>query len=63
MTNIELKSCPFCGRLPKTYTFDFGKNHGIKCNNPDCKVKVIASGTGLEEVAEAWNRRADDEKP
>ena len=61
--NEKLKPCPLCGKKPG---IEFWKNGGnmymVKCNNPDCDVPYNGYPTGrmLEDVAEEWNRRAEN---
>lgn len=65
MNDVELKPCPFCGstariwgaverRVPTFYT--------VECNNEECGcVYGDNLQLDLEEVVEAWNKRAGGE--
>lgn len=58
MSEIDLKSCPFCGS--PAATFQVGPaTHDVSCSGTGCNV-VIAFGATYEEAAAAWNRRASD---
>lgn len=67
-SNVELKPCPFCGGQVHWLHNDVG--YYIKCTNWDiCLINpesVYAEARGTmrtkQEVAEAWNRRANDGK-
>ena len=52
----ELKPCPFCGREAAF----LGETHSIKCKQ--CGGAFIVTNPFITrmEVAEAWNRRAND---
>ena len=68
MPNIELKPCPFCGGTGelKHRAFLGGSYAFIQCKQCHCTTDGICSDTSYcadEKAAEAWNRRADDEKP
>ncbi|WP_337484828.1 Lar family restriction alleviation protein [Porcipelethomonas sp.] len=61
--NEKLKPCPFCGKKPGLETWcSGGKMYMIKCKNADCPVPEKGYPTGRipEQVAEAWNRRAEN---
>ena len=67
---IEVKPCPFCGRMPtlKYYPglYGYGDDSDlayIKCEN--CNVRMVEEVSGMSEekvlrlVAKRWNRRAN----
>lgn len=74
MSEIKLKSCPFCETEP--YTSIVGSDDEkmkiyIQCNNPDCGTKMEFTIKaervflefddvigGINKAIEAWNRRA-----
>lgn len=73
MTNLDLKSCPFCGseaqatQIGNEYTKALRIK--VKCTNSSCRVErtdAILNGKGhgidwLENVAQkGWNRRAHE---
>jgi hypothetical protein len=62
----ELKPCPFCGGIPKTFCEEIQclgkvKQHWIYCDNPKCRVQPC---TDMHEsksvVVKDWNRRVDN---
>ena len=55
--DINLKPCPFCGGQAKI----FGYSHMwyVKC--PACGASTACENTD-KKAADAWNRRADDER-
>ena len=58
-TKIELKPCPFCGRIPQVRAFPTGQrkcDYMIFCA---CGVRTILTKRKYRAV-EIWNRRADD---
>ena len=69
MSEIELKSCPFCGEegaICSAY-WDFENNKPqegspfvVECT--ECLARTDKFET-QEQAAEAWNRRADDAIP
>ena len=67
----EVKPCPFCGRKPSKvrehkYPSISTVFYTVECKNAGSKCGVRPT-TNLrrtrEEAIEAWNRRAEDEKP
>ena len=59
-TMIELKSCPFCGELPKLYRNDVHE-YRVECLNMRCACLPRTWFFDTEEeVIEAWNRRVDE---
>lgn len=77
MSEIELKPCPFCGEKTYTRITLAANNKMegyISCNNSNCAIKmnftikaenILLSFedviNGLHNVADKWNRRADNE--
>ena len=61
----KLKPCRYCGKKPGTEIWcSGGIMYMVKCKNPDCPVPIYGypSGHNLNEVADEWNRRADNGK-
>lgn len=61
MVDIELKPCPFCGGNPvleKAYCYL--ELSVIYCNDCDAFFSLDSVNATDEEIAEAWNRRADN---
>ena len=57
----ELKPCPFCGS--KAYAYRPMHNTlGIFCSNLKCGASITQYGCLEDDVAERWNRRANDEQ-
>lgn len=75
MSNVELKTCPFCGGEAKLYSMKrdkrkvFGVYHmiaEIRCDGVlGCTARVSQAGfdekKAFENAALIWNRRADDD--
>lgn len=64
MAEIELKPCPFCGGKA---TFKNEQFYGcnaviVICNDCMAKSKYCTGAYLYDQAAEAWNRRADNEK-
>jgi len=64
MPETKLKPCPFCGQKPgweKWYSG--GAMYMVKCKAYDCPVPDAGYPTGRDpiKVAEAWNRRTENE--
>ena len=70
VVEIEVKPCPFCGRMPtlKYYPglYGYGDDSDlayIKCENCDVKMVKEVSGMSEEKVfrlmAERWNKRVN----
>ena len=60
----ELKPCPFCGgyaHMDKAYSYF--RDIIVYCEGCDSVFTLDDCGATAEEVANAWNRRAEDEKP
>lgn len=63
MNNLDLKTCPFCGRIPKYVKDKSQPNwenetyelHSIVC---DCGIKA-GSFNKKETAIKIWNRRVD----
>jgi Lar family restriction alleviation protein len=53
--NIELKTCPYCGKKPKYETFHDGfiRWHRIECKN----CNIIMDKNTRKEIADTWNKR------
>ena len=63
MSEIELKPCPFCGSeniQEGSITFDFCTDIYIRCRECGGKMQICKE-YGEEELANRWNRRADNE--
>ena len=56
--DAELKPCPFCG----SEVAFLGNSQSIKCKKCGCAYIVTNPLISRLEVAEAWNRRAEDGK-
>ena len=61
----KLKPCPTCKKhniVVETWTSG-GRMYMVRCSNPDCPVPADGYPTGwhLEDVIEAWNRRAGEQ--
>jgi hypothetical protein len=55
----DLKPCPFCGDAVKAEPWRRVPGEFIAmCRNDDCDVSPAVSGASIDELAEAWNRRA-----
>lgn len=58
---MELKPCPFCGGKPLVESFIFGREKTprfrVRCSK--CWCETNWEFFAENEVAEAWNRRAD----
>jgi hypothetical protein len=59
----ELKSCPFCGDVPKLSTWkdSLDDDHfGVFCENRDCPVRpeLRVENFDAAQTVEAWNRRS-----
>lgn len=57
----ELRKCPFCGsevRFDKAYSYF--RDTMIYCDGCDMVFTLDDCNTTQEQIAEAWNRRADD---
>ena len=57
----ELKKCPFCSgevRFDKAYSYF--RDTVIYCDGCDRVFTLDDCNTTQEQIAEAWNRRADD---
>lgn len=70
MSDIELKPCPFCGSTARVWGAIerkvFGINrptfYTVECDNEECGcVYGDNLQLDLEEVVEAWNKRAGSE--
>ena len=73
MNDTKLKPCPFCGGKAEIF-FDDYKKYLIQCSNCSAFVGIeIENGVELkdgwratfgteEQAAEAWNRRADNDR-
>lgn len=60
MTDIELKSCPFCGSKAEIEYYNPASGFGsfsVECNK--CRT-ASGSYTHEHQVIEAWNRRLED---
>lgn len=62
----ELKPCPICKKhnaVVESWSSG-GRMYMVRCNNPDCPVPAEGYPTGrhLEEVKDAWNRRAGEQE-
>lgn len=59
---VELKPCPFCGdKHPSVGTcegFNYREEYYIWCSDCLCRTGNCSS---IEEAAEDWNRRIDNE--
>lgn len=58
----QLKNCPFCGAKAVAETFETCRErkprYRVKCT--ECWCETSWDFFSVDEVAEAWNRRADD---
>ena len=63
MSEIKLKPCPFCGSKNVYMPIIGGSLVGIVCC-PDCGLYCTLGRNNLsgKEIADRWNRRAQDEK-
>jgi len=64
MQVIELKPCPFCGKMPHVSSYmSFGRyEHYVECCNRKCKVYIKTMPYNREKQAiAAWNMRAGEE--
>ena len=63
MTKIELKPCPFCGGAAVMQEGTSKENYKACCGDLACIGSHIYKWHPTKEkAAEAWNRRARDEK-
>ena len=61
MNNEKLKPCPFCGGEAKVLGTKYeGGDYYIVCER--CRVRVGSYSNPVEAI-EAWNKRANSEKP
>lgn len=61
---IDLKPCPFCGGDAEIIEHEWKNDpdhYEVRCTNIDCDAIVATYGSTLEEAAEKWNRRANNE--
>lgn len=59
----ELKPCPFCGGqafFDKMYVVNEDE-YCIACSQCDCVFTISWLSPDKDDLAEAWNRRANDE--
>ena len=57
----ELKSCPFCGgEVYFDEAYDYFRNFVIYCNYCDMVFSLDDCTASKDDVAQAWNRRADN---
>jgi len=69
MSEIKLKPCPFCGGKAKFSTYDKGildsaSTIQVCCEQCNASSKLFVSNLyscAAEDVAEVWNRRAENE--
>ena len=62
MENRELKKCPFCGCKVKPEQ-NYIQQISVKCDGCGVKVFFVVNDVALrniEDVINAWNRRAND---
>lgn len=54
------KPCPFCGAIPRIYSFDHGD--GVPAWNIECRNCALDMGhfESIDELMEHWNRRFID---
>lgn len=58
MSEPKLKPCPFCGREPTYWHWNYG--FMIECHQNDHRIQCEAKTQ--EEAIEAWNKREGEEK-
>lgn len=62
MSEIKLKSCPFCEGEAEIFE-DEPKQFYVACTNPECKCEAcLPFATTKEEAIKAWNTRKPIEK-
>lgn len=62
MAVAVLKSCPFCGSLPRVEQNNSTKKYWIQCDNPKCRIQPSTDmHLSLAVIAREWNRRVNDE--
>lgn len=58
---MELKSCPFCGAIPRMEQNNSTKKFWIQCDNPKCRIAPCTDmHISKSVVVREWNRRADN---
>ena len=76
MQNIDLKPCPFCGsrtaprvvsiaELESTTDNEWNNTHySVVCDKDEsgCGASTCYDNPSVDAAAEAWNRRAEDDK-
>lgn len=64
MKTPDLKSCPFCGGkafFDKMYVVNEDE-YCIACAQCDCVFTISWLSPDKDDLAEAWNRRANDDR-
>lgn len=57
MNETEMKTCPFCGRVPAMEEIRRWAVIRVSCDNEDCKVRPAAIGQTRKEAVDTWNTR------
>ena len=55
----ELRNCPFCGEKPDIIKVS-KHSFFVECKGDKCTAVIFTHGNTLEQAAEKWNRRSDD---
>lgn len=60
MSNMESKSCPFCGGEVIEPDFEYGDSVYWIDHDKDCFLKIEGVNTFFDIYLEKWNRRVND---
>lgn len=54
-----LLHCPFCGQLKLSFRYLGSSRYAVYCTDEKCQ--AVGPARGMENAADAWNERAEDE--
>jgi hypothetical protein len=60
MKTFRVKGCPSCGEPPVISYWHGGSNSktAVRCENDDCVMRPMVTGSNGERAANRWNTRA-----